>query len=136
MYTRGLGFLVRCATISRQLGQGRQRSGGSPLFMINHRSSWNVFVNTLLCTGEASVLCCTTLMLMLARETRTIVMPAQLVSIGTKLDTRTNSLTMLIRNCDNSMDLAHLYFSNSYLSQQASATVIQMYQRGNSLILH
>ena len=23
--TRGLGFLVRCATISRQLGQGRQR---------------------------------------------------------------------------------------------------------------
>ena len=34
--TRGLGFLVRCATISRQLGQ---RSGGSPLFMINHRSS-------------------------------------------------------------------------------------------------
>ena len=37
--TRGLGFLVRCATISRQLGQGRQRSGGSPLFMINHRSS-------------------------------------------------------------------------------------------------
>ena len=39
--TRGLGFLVRCATISRQLGQGRQRSGGSPLFMINHRSSNN-----------------------------------------------------------------------------------------------
>ena len=39
--TRGLGFLVRCATISRQLGQGRQRSGGSPLFMINHRSSLN-----------------------------------------------------------------------------------------------
>ena len=39
--TRGLGFLVRCATISRQLGQGRQRSGGSPLFMINHRSSYN-----------------------------------------------------------------------------------------------
>ena len=38
--TRGLGFLVRCATISRQLGQGRQRSGGSPLFMINHRSSY------------------------------------------------------------------------------------------------
>ena len=44
-YTRGLGFLVRCATISRQLGQSRQRSGGSPLFMlniclvINHRSS-------------------------------------------------------------------------------------------------
>ena len=37
--TRGLGFLVRCATISRLLGQGRQRSGGSPLFMINHRSS-------------------------------------------------------------------------------------------------
>ena len=33
--------LVRCATISRQLGQGRQRSGGSPLFMINHRSSNN-----------------------------------------------------------------------------------------------
>ena len=31
--------LVRCATISRQLGQGRQRSGGSSLFMINHRSS-------------------------------------------------------------------------------------------------
>ena len=42
--TRGLGFLVRCATISRQLGQGRQRSGGSPLFMINHRSSniWKI----------------------------------------------------------------------------------------------
>ena len=39
--TRGLGFLVRCETISRQLGQGRQRSGGSPLFMINHRSSNN-----------------------------------------------------------------------------------------------
>ena len=37
--TRGLGFLVRCAIISRQLGQGRQQSGGSPLFMINHRSS-------------------------------------------------------------------------------------------------
>ena len=41
--TRGLGFLVRCATISRQLhvhvGQGRLWSGGSPLFMINHRSS-------------------------------------------------------------------------------------------------
>ena len=35
--TRGLGFLVHCATISRQLGQ---RSGGSPLFMINHRSSY------------------------------------------------------------------------------------------------
>ena len=35
--TRGLGFLVHCATISRQLGQ---RSGGSPLFMINHRSSF------------------------------------------------------------------------------------------------
>ena len=33
--TRGLRFLVRCATISRQLGQGRQRSGGSPLFMLN-----------------------------------------------------------------------------------------------------
>ena len=38
--TRGLGFLVRCATISRQQGQGRLRSGGSPLFMINHRSSY------------------------------------------------------------------------------------------------
>ena len=40
--TRGLGFLVRCATIPRQLyvGQGRLRSGGSPLFMINHRSSY------------------------------------------------------------------------------------------------
>ena len=37
--TRGLGFLVRCATISRKLGQGRQWSGGSPLFMINHMSS-------------------------------------------------------------------------------------------------
>ena len=35
--------LVRCATISRQLGQGRQRSGGSPLFMINHRSSSESF---------------------------------------------------------------------------------------------
>ena len=32
--TRGLGFLVCCAIISRQLGQGRQLSGGSPLFMI------------------------------------------------------------------------------------------------------
>ena len=35
--------LVRCATISRQLrvhvGQGRLQSRGSPLFMINHRSS-------------------------------------------------------------------------------------------------
>ena len=42
--TRGLGFLVHCATISRQLGQ---RSGGSPLFMINHRSSINdMFHNT------------------------------------------------------------------------------------------
>ena len=40
--TRGLGFLVRFATISRKLGQGRQRSGGSPLFMINHRSSCNI----------------------------------------------------------------------------------------------
>ena len=38
--TRGLGFLVCCAAISRQLGQGRLRSGGSPLFMINHRSSY------------------------------------------------------------------------------------------------
>ena len=37
--TRGLGFLVCCAIISRQLGQGRQLSGGSPLFMINYRSS-------------------------------------------------------------------------------------------------
>ena len=44
--TRGLGFLVRCATISRQLGQGKQRSGGSPLFMINHRSSHNNIVKT------------------------------------------------------------------------------------------
>ena len=42
--------LVRCATISRQLGQGRQRSGGSPLFMINHRSSNNMMKNT----GEQS----------------------------------------------------------------------------------
>ena len=44
--TRGLGFLVHCATISRQLGQ---RSGGSPLFMINHKSShlhWLFFVCT------------------------------------------------------------------------------------------
>ena len=38
--TGGLGFLVCCAIISRQLGQGRQLSGGSPLFMINHRSSY------------------------------------------------------------------------------------------------
>ena len=38
--TRGLGFLVCSAIISRQLGQGRQLSGGSPLFMINHRSSY------------------------------------------------------------------------------------------------
>ena len=37
--TRGLGFLVCCAAICRKLGQGRQWSGGSPLFMINHRSS-------------------------------------------------------------------------------------------------
>ena len=29
---------VSCA-LSRQLGQGRQRSGGSPLFMINHSYS-------------------------------------------------------------------------------------------------
>ena len=60
------------------------------------RYNWNAFVNTLSCTGEASVLCCTMLTLMLARETRTIVTLAQLVSVGTKLDTRTNSLTMLI----------------------------------------
>ena len=40
--TRGLGFLVCCAIISRQLGQGRQLSGGSPLFMINHRSSIHI----------------------------------------------------------------------------------------------
>ena len=32
--TRGLGFLVCCAAICRKLGQGRQWSGGSPLFMI------------------------------------------------------------------------------------------------------
>ena len=38
--TRGLGFLLCCATISRQLGQGRLRSGGLPLFMINQRSSF------------------------------------------------------------------------------------------------
>ena len=37
--------LVRCATISRQLGQGRQRSGGSPLFMINHRSSYIIMTS-------------------------------------------------------------------------------------------
>ena len=42
--------LVRCATISRQLGQGRQRSGGSPLFMINHRSSHRYRV-LLCCVG-------------------------------------------------------------------------------------
>ena len=40
--------LVRCATISRQLGQGRQRSGGSPLFMINHRSSHIIGSTTVL----------------------------------------------------------------------------------------
>ena len=39
--TRGSGFLVCCATISRKLGQGRLRSGGSPLFMINHRYSYS-----------------------------------------------------------------------------------------------
>ena len=43
--TRGLGFLVCCAIISRQLGQGRQLSGGSPLFMINHRSSLKDWIN-------------------------------------------------------------------------------------------
>ena len=47
--TRGLGFLVRCATISRQLGQGRLRSRGSPLFMINHMSST---IGCLDCTTE------------------------------------------------------------------------------------
>ena len=41
---RTRNLLVRCAIISRQLGQGRQRSGGSPLFMINHRSSLDCFV--------------------------------------------------------------------------------------------
>ena len=52
--TRGLGFLVRCATISRQLGQGRQRSGGSPLFMINHRSSNNILGECRALWGERS----------------------------------------------------------------------------------
>ena len=50
---RCLGFLVRCATISRQLGQGRLWSGGSPLFMINHRSSYcyihSLYVRTCTC---------------------------------------------------------------------------------------
>ena len=43
--TRGLGFLVCCAAICRKLGQGRQWSGGSPLFMINHRSSIIIYNN-------------------------------------------------------------------------------------------
>ena len=58
--TRGLGFLVRCA---RQLGQGRQRSGGSPLFMINHRSSleqYCVEANTLVC--DFKLLLCSSLL--------------------------------------------------------------------------
>ena len=50
--TRGLGFLVHCATISRQLGQ---RSGGSPLFMINHRSSIYIYTYTAEVSCIASV---------------------------------------------------------------------------------
>ena len=51
--TRGLGFLVRCATISRQLHVGL-RSGGSPLFMINHRSS--LWIHTVAWPPSASQL--------------------------------------------------------------------------------
>ena len=55
--TRGLGFLVRCATISRQLGQGRLWSGGSPLFMINHRSSRVLYVNrSPICTNRSPII--------------------------------------------------------------------------------
>ena len=35
-----LRVFVCCTTISRKLGQGRLQSGGLPLFIVNHRSSF------------------------------------------------------------------------------------------------
>ena len=57
----------------------------------------------------------TTLTLILATETRTIMMPAQLVSVGTKLDARTSSLTMLIQCFPTSRSI-YPFFINAAIS--------------------